>query len=118
MKCPRHYSIELERLTLEGIEVDRCPHCAGIWLEAGTLKRVLGAMPRTSLDPFEAPVCAEDGAPMRCSRCGAATVLVSGLPVQINVCAACRGIWLDAHELGKLKACDDAGQLVRLWSAV
>jgi len=116
MRCPRHFAAKLERQVLKGIDVDQCPQCTGIWLEASELKRVLHAMDHPTRDPMEAPACAEDEAPMRCPRCGAVAVLVAMPPVRINVCSACQGVWLDAHELDTLKALDAAGGLDRLWS--
>lgn len=116
MKCPRHYAAQLERRVLKGIDVDQCPLCTGIWLEAAELKRVLCAMDHPTRDPMSAPTCAEDEAPMRCPHCGAVAVLVAMPPVRINVCSACQGVWLDAHELETLKALDAAGELDRLWS--
>lgn len=116
MKCPRHYTAPLERTRLEGIDVAQCPQCTGFWLEAAELRRVLAAMDRTSSSQLASPACPEDEAPMRCPRCGAVAVLVSMAPVRINVCSACQGVWLDAHELEKLKALDSAGQLDMLWS--
>ncbi|MNT38866.1 hypothetical protein D3C72_1750760 [compost metagenome] len=116
MKCPRHYAAKLERRVLKGIDVDQCPLCTGIWLEAAELKRVLRAMEHASAESLEAPACPEDEAPMRCPHCGAVAVLVAMPPVHINVCSACQGVWLDAHELDTLKALDAAGKLDRLWS--
>lgn len=116
MRCPRHYASRLERQLLKGIEVDQCPQCEGIWLEAAELKRVLAAMDDSSGDLLDAPACAEDEASMRCPHCGGVAVLVSMPPVKINVCSLCKGVWLDANELERLKALDAKGGLERLWS--
>lgn len=118
MKCPRHYASKLERTTLKGIDVAQCPLCTGIWLEADELKRLLGEMEPRSTGHLHAPACAEDEAPMRCPRCGGVAVLVSTPPVQINACAVCQGLWLDALELDKLKVLDAAGRLETFWSAL
>jgi Zn-finger nucleic acid-binding protein len=116
MRCPRHYAAKLERRSLKGIGIDQCPQCTGLWLEPDELKRVLGAMEQAPSSPIGPPACAEDEAPMRCPACGAVAVLVAMPPVRINMCSACQGLWLDAHELGTLKALDAAGELDRLWS--
>ncbi len=118
MKCPRHYAARLEPKMLLGVEVDQCPRCTGIWLDAGELEPLLNAMtPPPALDRT-APTCADDEAPMRCPRCGAVAVLVATPAAQINRCSACQGLWLDAHELSKLKALHDAGQLEGLRGAL
>ncbi len=116
MRCPRHYAATLVRRFLKGVEVDQCPQCTGLWLDAGELERVLGAMEQTPSIPFEASSCPDDEAPMRCPACGAVAVLVALPPVRINTCSSCQGFWLDAHELDTLKALDAAGELDRLWS--
>lgn len=116
MKCPRHYTSTLVSTALKGIEVEQCPTCTGFWMEADELKRVLGAMDRAPTGSLMPPPCADDEAPMRCPRCGAVAVLVSAPPVLINVCSACQGVWLDAHELDKLKTLENEGKLDRLWS--
>ena len=111
MRCPRHYSAKLDPKVLLGIEVDQCPQCTGIWLDAGELQPILGAMAHATPVEGGAPACAEDEAPMRCPRCGAVAVLVATPQVQINRCSACQGLWLDAHELSKLKALHAEGKL-------
>lgn len=116
MRCPRHYAAILEPQILLGVEVDCCPLCSGIWLDAGELEPILGAMTGESPPESDAPACAEDEAPMRCPRCGAVAVLVHTPLARVNLCSACHGLWLDAHELGKLKELHDAGQLDSLLS--
>lgn len=40
MNCPR-CNTELERSTREGIEVDVCPSCRGVWLDRGELDKII-----------------------------------------------------------------------------
>ena len=46
MKCPKCRVGEMENVVFEGIEVDRCPGCGGMWFDAGeaeTLKQFTNA---------------------------------------------------------------------------
>lgn len=116
MRCPRQFSAQLESKLLLGVEVDQCPECTGIWLDAGELLPILGAMaPVAALERHE-ETCAEDEAPMRCPRCGAVAVLLATPPVKVNMCSACQGLWLDALELETLSALHSEGKLDGLLS--
>jgi len=40
MKCPKDgYDIATE--TFHGVQIERCPHCGGIWLDAGEFEALL-----------------------------------------------------------------------------
>lgn len=39
MKCPK-CGADLETIEQGGVHVDRCPECAGIWLDAGELEQI------------------------------------------------------------------------------
>jgi hypothetical protein len=41
MKCPRCDGSELEERVRDGITVDRCSGCRGIWLDRGELERLI-----------------------------------------------------------------------------
>jgi uncharacterized protein len=40
MKCPRDNS-EMVKTAREGIEIDYCPECRGVWLERGELTKII-----------------------------------------------------------------------------
>jgi len=40
LKCPK-CGADLETIDQHGVSIDRCPECAGIWLDAGELDEVL-----------------------------------------------------------------------------
>ncbi len=40
MKCPVD-SAEMLKAEQEGIEIDYCPHCRGVWLERGELEKIV-----------------------------------------------------------------------------
>ncbi|HEX2451175.1 MAG TPA: zf-TFIIB domain-containing protein [Gemmatimonadales bacterium] len=37
MKCPKD-GHDLKTVTLHGVQIESCPHCRGIWLDAGELE--------------------------------------------------------------------------------
>lgn len=41
MKCPVCEEVNLLMNTREGIEIDYCPQCRGIWLDRGELDRLI-----------------------------------------------------------------------------
>ena len=41
MKCPRCRQPDLELIRREGIEIDRCPQCRGVWLDHGEIEKVI-----------------------------------------------------------------------------
>ena len=59
MKCPVCTDISLVTSERQGIEIDSCPQCRGVWLDRGELdaliERALAAMPSDAL-PHDAPI--------------------------------------------------------------
>jgi uncharacterized protein len=49
MRCPRCQSSELAELDREGVTIDRCSSCRGIWLDRGELEKLLSRV-RTEHD--------------------------------------------------------------------
>ncbi|NJD20711.1 MAG: hypothetical protein FIA95_15680 [Gemmatimonadetes bacterium] len=41
MKCPRCETAGLEEREREGVPIDVCPQCRGIWLDRGELERLI-----------------------------------------------------------------------------
>lgn len=50
MKCPK-CGMELIEIDYQGIKVDKCSECQGVWLDAGELKAA-AALEKTTLDRF------------------------------------------------------------------
>jgi Zn-finger nucleic acid-binding protein len=40
MKCP-HCQVDLQMTERQGIEVDYCPNCRGVWLDRGELDKII-----------------------------------------------------------------------------
>ncbi len=85
----------MQRFFAEGIELDRCRACRGVWLDAGELADVLfrKVEPRQVAGPSERR-CAFCARPMR-------TALLPG-DVTVETCGSCRGLFLDEGELEQL----------------
>jgi uncharacterized protein len=41
MKCPVCETVDLKMSERQGVEIDYCPKCRGIWLDRGELDRIL-----------------------------------------------------------------------------
>jgi Zn-finger nucleic acid-binding protein len=48
MKCPRCKEITLLIADKQGVEIDYCPECRGIWLDRGELEKIIE---RTTVQP-------------------------------------------------------------------
>ena len=46
MNCPRCGSVELNEREREGILVDSCPSCRGVWLDRGELEKMIARATR------------------------------------------------------------------------
>ncbi len=108
MNCPR-CQVKLTRTKGEGVELDRCEKCKGVFLEHGELNRV--AEP-TSGDLEYSTVHQEkfrhgdSFGPARCPRCADVEMKKVEFNVHSDIildyCDACRGFWLDGQELGRI----------------
>lgn len=107
--CPR-CSNALEVIDVDGIKIDRCGSCRGIFLDKYELNR-LNAASEASLAALgdaasgASATVTDAGARIKCVRCGAAMETVnfsytSG--IMIDHCTACDSVWLDSGELSKI----------------
>jgi len=55
MKCPRCAAVNLNLMERQGVELDYCPECRGIWLDRGELEKII----ERSYIPAAAPVYPE-----------------------------------------------------------
>lgn len=103
MDCPvcKNAMITLE---LAGVEIDYCPDCGGIWLDAGELELLLGEQGKAKrlLDSFKVDRnCAEK--PRKCPICDKKMQkIVAGLSeprLLIDKCRRGDGLWFDKGEL-------------------
>ena len=117
MQCPRH-DRAMRRFAIDGVEVDRCGICGGIWLDAGELAQLVALDKSTKpairmldrSDDADEPadhdaVCPRDGtALIRMRDVGEASV-------ECDACSACGGVFLDA---GGLSGLTEDGLIARI----
>ena len=104
MKCPVD-GIILEQYTLDSVEVEKCPHCQGLWLTRSEIRQAeeaegvdedwLGFDLWSDQDAFEA-----EKSSRKCPICdqNMATIRYGHSEVQVDYCVAEHGIWLDQGE--------------------
>jgi hypothetical protein len=109
--CPR-CSTPLTPLRIGGVTTDICEHCGGVWLDRLELPRfeqagsVFGDALVAHLSQFPAALV-DHSLRLACPH-HASTVMIRraysrSIPVQIDECPQCGGIWLDAGELVQLR---------------
>lgn len=90
----------------EGVEVDHCCACHGLWFDAGELD-VLVSLGGGDAERLRAALATTptERSGRRCLRCGRRlqTVAVGDAPaVQVERCRVGHGFWLDAGELDRV----------------
>ena len=105
MKCPKCGSAEFKPFKTEGVEIDFCSGCKGIWFEKGELAFYVETsedLPslRTSLPESKESKYA-------CPACLNVKLLEmpysQGDNLLLDYCSSCNGIWLDAKEIAKVE---------------
>jgi Zn-finger nucleic acid-binding protein len=105
MNCPKCGGQTLSRLEVQGIEVDTCGACAGVWLDEYELEDLLELQPeelQALLGGDGAPEDA-DAADAACPRDGAKLRRMRQRGVVIDGCPDCQGLWLDGGEFKRLR---------------
>jgi Zn-finger nucleic acid-binding protein len=102
--CVKCNSI-LDKATFQGLEVDLCPKCGGLWLDRGEIARA-AKLPAEELahlrslltgQPGPPPIPTESVAP--CPVCPGSLAEVMLGEVHVDYCNKCQGIFLDRGEL-------------------
>ena len=115
MKCP-NCSRELQQEEYEGVTIDLCAGCGGVWLDEGELEQIVERREKRfaqeEIDEVQGarePVTIkkeEMGEGYACPKCGATCqrsnyAYTSG--IVIDKCPNRDGIWLDGSELEKIQ---------------
>jgi len=98
-------------LEFQGVEVDYCPSCHGIWLDQGELELLLD-MKEKPLDLSDIP-SAQKGE-RRCPRCRKKMQKgdFPGTSVEVDICPRDNGLWLDKGELLTIARSQASGEAV------
>ena len=114
-RCPVD-DFTLKQETYEGVAIDTCPHCSGVWLDAGELEalqntqasdfRDVPAAPLDDVVAAEAMAEAHDEASRACVVCDvimAKKEYAFTSQVMVDQCPKGHGVWLDKDELARLE---------------
>jgi uncharacterized protein len=125
MDCPK-CKAAMELVTFEGVTIDRCTACKGMWFDANEQKwlKELGTKGAEAVDVGD-PVVGrkmDKITDYACPRCGEGTtmmrmVVVDEKPMDYEACPKCYGIFLDAGEFRALKDWSMSEYLAGLWGA-
>jgi Zn-finger nucleic acid-binding protein len=98
---------KLRQVEVDGVMVDQCERCAGIWFDSGELARVLGMKSVEALKSLAHGHPGDDTKRGSCPRCSGQGKLVQVASlisdIHIDTCAVCGGQWLDGGELSILR---------------
>ena len=108
MNCPKCDNKNLKEIKINGVKVDRCLNCGGLWFDRDELKIVRDHRDKNlswldfdlwkdadKLMVSGRSDCPRDGKPLFKIKCENTNVLV-------DICLDCQGIWLDKDELDKI----------------
>jgi Zn-finger nucleic acid-binding protein len=108
MKCSKCKTEPLAAYTIEGVTVDRCAACDGVWFDAEELSQLLSEEARHVAQLLKGSVSTQaDGKKAYCPRDASIMMRVYSSidhSVILDVCGECRGVWLDGGEFDKLFA--------------
>jgi len=102
MICPKCQN-DMEAIEYEGVEVDRCKNCQGIWFDAGESHWLGDEDAAAAIDTGDSMTGRQTNAidRYRCPRCGGGMlrrVDPKRPQVQYEECTSCRGSFFDAGE--------------------
>lgn len=107
LSCPKCDDAALEAVTLDELEVERCPVCEGLWFNRGELAELLRrATQRVATIMEGEDELDHDAVPGKCPRDGRPLMTVPSARVRdirIDSCLVCQGIWLDGGEFRRIK---------------
>jgi Zn-finger nucleic acid-binding protein len=120
MICPKCQN-NMEAIEYDGIEVDRCKSCHGIWFDLGESDWLRDKDAANSLDIGDPATGREKNEidSYRCPRCNGGmmhSVDPKQPHIQIEECTSCRGSFFDAGEFSDLTEISVAA-LLKKWRA-
>ena len=105
MICPKCQKDTLQGFgQVEGVDVDFCSECKGIWFDAGELAFYVEV--EKDVPDLEAAIASGKPSGHFCPRCSTELVethYVPGESLMIDVCPSCKGIFLDKGEVPRVE---------------
>ena len=102
MKCPK-CKHDMEAIEYEGVEVDRCKSCKGIWFDVGESEWLFGEDAANAIDTGDPSVGQRTNQidRYRCPRCDGGMMRRTEpkkKQIKYEECSSCRGMFFDAGE--------------------
>ncbi len=103
--CPRCSGVGLTDFPDNGLVMDYCPQCRGLWCDRGEIEQLVGE----PLDPAVLPLPFELGKPTgpECPGCSDGRLALRSTTgeehIQLFDCSKCGGTWLDGGVLQRLR---------------
>jgi Zn-finger nucleic acid-binding protein len=107
VKCPKCKNATMAKVLFQGVEVDRCPKCSGIWfdlLEQEDLRKKKGSE-SVDVGARKAKLTSQ-GQKLDCPKCHtrmSPTHDARQPHIVFEKCSACYGVFFDAGEFADLK---------------
>lgn len=122
MICPQCETAMIV-LELDGIEIDHCFNCGGVWLDAGELEKLMKDYTATVWLTELVPVEASPERRLKCPICEKEmekSVWALEEPVTVDCCPEGDGIWLDNGELAAIigQGASSDNQIVSLFEEI
>jgi Zn-finger nucleic acid-binding protein len=100
---------------LDGVEIDRCVRCEGLWLDAGELEWIahMAHVPQGGLSEAASQAKGQRGSKGRCPRCRRRLrkVTLERPPgLEIDRCPQGDGLWFDRGEIEAFLAAFETGE--------
>jgi len=108
-ECPKDWTPlrkETRHAHHRTVELDACPACHGLFLDKKEIKSLTGSGSLNKL--LTKKLGLDSDSPLVCPNCGGLMDGEDAGNVRVDVCLDCNGVWLDAGELERLAAMDDA----------
>lgn len=100
MTCPKCQGA-MEAVSFEGVQVDRCTGCKGLWFDAFEHEQLKGMPGSESIDTGVGSVAPAAAGPVDCPKCRVAMIrmVANGQPhIGYESCGVCHGVYFDAGE--------------------
>jgi Zn-finger nucleic acid-binding protein len=108
LTCPKCQG-RLDSILYQGIEVDRCCQCAGIWFDDTEVEALKGLKGSETIDLGDSTTPSHDDTQNEAILCPRCQMPMNRLldmdkyPIWYEQCPQCYGIWLDAGEFNQFK---------------
>jgi Zn-finger nucleic acid-binding protein len=106
MRCPKCRA-DMELLTIDGVEIDRCTSCHGLWFDPGEIEKLRDKKVAAAIDIGDTVTGSvrNTNDRYRCPRCGGKMLRMTDAKqkhIWYEECEACHGSYFDAGEFTDL----------------